>query len=205
MDHEIASSIADTRGDAHSMSSKSDDDTRRKYILPPSRARPGCCKHANWCKLRSNRDDRKCCEHSNMCHNHQGPSRPREIAKREDTRQVIKKVENSTPEKRHPAKKRKGCISKKNREKNEQFHAKKMANHAALSVAYRQMKKQLRKEKKAHKKTKANLRRERSRRRRAEAKSEGRKRLVETSSSSSSNSSDSESDDNMEFLYTPNN
>ena len=76
-----------------------------------------------------------------------------------------------------------------------------MPNHAALSVAYMQLKKNYKRERKAHKKTKGLLRQERSRRRRAEAKNDGRKKVVETSSSSSS--SDSESDENMSFVYNP--
>ena len=56
MDHEIASSIASTNGDAHSATTAGEDTRKvvpanddaksmaseRKYILPPSRTRPAC-------------------------------------------------------------------------------------------------------------------------------------------------------------------
>ena len=136
MDHEIASSRASTTGDAHSATTIGEDTRKvvpanedsksvvseRKYILPPSRARPACCKHAAWCKIRSNRNDRNCCEHSNLCHNHQGCSRP---IPRNNPHKIVKTVKNSDHHPRQPYQKKKRCISKKNREKKETFHAKK--------------------------------------------------------------------------------
>ena len=199
MDHEIASSVASTTGDAHS-EPESTIPEKRQYVLPPSRARPACCTHASWCKIRSNRNDRNCCDHTHTCHNHQGTSRTPHIHSHRTPVKVTKTVKNDEP--RAPRQWKKKRISKKNQEKNERFHAKKMASHAAISVAYRSLKKEMKKEKKSHKKTRQLLRQERSRRRRAEARLDGRKRPIATSSSSSSSSSD-ESDNMEEFLYLP--
>ena len=240
MEHEIASSVVETDSESNDTRDAElladDNRSTRSFKMPPSRSRPSCCKHATWCKIRSNIPRRRCCEHTPECHNSKidlsirktartmhSPRRSTERRRSEksrsppgpdsDTRTIVQARDNQTPMSSSssriqdtPNNKRrtKRCISKKNRERDAAFRANKHANHAALTMAFKQVKKELKKEKKAHRKTKSELRHERCRRRRAEADLSGKRRKVVTSSSSSSETSSSESE-YKKFFYVPQN